>query len=104
MQKALSVKPGFVSAITLVIAIIFVLVCLSILTLRISSLSKDSAITQSTGCEYTPLYGIYKVWSGRALYEYSSETASPMVFNFLFTKQVYFHLEKISSLGSGDLH
>jgi hypothetical protein len=94
MQKALERKSDFLSLIILLIGIIFILLCLSILALRISSVFRDSLYAQSTGAETPPLYGIYKVWTGRTLYEPLSVTATPMIYNYLFY-YTYGYLAKI---------
>jgi cbb3-type cytochrome oxidase subunit 3 len=94
MQKTFEKKSDFIARISLVFGIMFVLACLGILTLRISSVLRDSLYAQTTGGEAPSLYGIYKVWTGRALYEPLSKTATPMIFNYLFY-YVYGYLAKI---------
>lgn len=64
--------------------VLFAAAVLAVATLRTVSTVEDAAYAQSTGGEGPGLYGIYKVWSGRPLYEPLLKNPTTLVFNYLF--------------------
>lgn len=75
---------GTLAPLTLIVGSIFVMLCFWILTVRIQSVLEDSRYAQSTGAEFSPLYGIYKAWMGAAVYQPVHDDPTATLYNYLF--------------------
>jgi len=75
---------------------------LALLAVRITSVWRDSALTQTTGGEGPGLYGIYRAWMGEPVYQSLSDNPSTMIYNFLFFR-IYGGISRILASRSEQL-